>query len=49
MRYRWDLFFDSGARHILYDMNCPVDPHSLTDAHIDTALRRIVPNLKERP
>lgn len=44
-RYRWDLFWHSGGyRHIK-------DPLALNgceynDAHIDTALRRIVSNLK---
>lgn len=36
-RYRWDLFYASRSSDLL--------PDGATDAHIDTALRRIVPAL----
>lgn len=35
-RYRWDLFYAARGYMVL------PDGHDLTDAHIDTALRRIV-------
>lgn len=37
-RYRWDLLWASGAAAVLYDAG-------YNDAHIDTALRSIVPAL----
>lgn len=37
-RYRWDLFWDAEAYRLIADAG-------YTDAHIDTALRRIVPPL----
>lgn len=40
-RYRWDLFWAvGGLRKVLPDV-----VHDYKDAHIDTALRRIVPAL----
>jgi hypothetical protein len=36
-RYRWDLFYFARGYRVL--------PGDLTDSHIDTALRRIVPPL----
>lgn len=38
MRYRWDLLWASGAR--------PTFGSDITSAHIDTALRKIVPPLE---
>ena len=38
-RYRWDLYYAAGGYRLL------PDDESVTDAHIDTALRRIVPSL----
>jgi len=38
-RYRWDIYYAAGGYRLL-----PEDD-SLTDAHIDTALRRVVPSL----
>lgn len=38
-RYRFDLFYAARAYSLL--------PDDVTDAHIDTALRKIVPSLKE--
>ena len=40
-RYRWDLFWQTGAAAVV-DRAC-------TDAHIDTALRAIVPALASDP
>lgn len=41
VRYRWDLFWAvGGMRGVIPDVM-----HDYKDAHIDTALRRIVPNL----
>lgn len=41
VRYRWDLFWAvGGLRKVLPDV-----VHDYKDAHIDTALRRIVPAL----
>jgi hypothetical protein len=39
-RYRWDLLWASGANRLLWEID------DLTDAHIDTALRRIVEPLE---
>lgn len=36
-RYRWDLYYHARGYDVL--------PDGLTDAHVDTALRRIVPAL----
>jgi hypothetical protein len=38
-RYRWDIYYAAGSYRLL-----PEDD-SIVDAHIDTALRRIVPSL----
>lgn len=52
MRYRWDLFWAAGGLKLLYIMSpeeCPdvsARCDNLADAHIDTALRRIVPKLQ---
>ena len=37
-RYRWDLFYGTGANRVLWDD----DTDGLHDTHIDTALRAIV-------
>jgi hypothetical protein len=37
-RYRWDLFWASGASKLLYDTD-------YNDSHIDTALRSLVPEI----
>lgn len=39
MRYRWDIYYSAGGYRLL-----PEDA-DLTDAHIYTALRRVVPSL----
>jgi hypothetical protein len=44
MRYRWDLYHAARVREVL-DRNIGGDGADLTDAHIDTGLRRIVPAL----
>lgn len=44
VRYRWDLFY-AGRLWDVFDRWG--DNDGLTDAHIDTALRRIVPALGE--
>lgn len=44
MRYRWDLYHAARVREVL-DRNIGGEGADLTDAHIDTALRRIVPPL----
>ena len=46
MRYRWDLYHAARVREVL-DRNIGGEGADLTDAHIDTALRRIVPPLAE--
>jgi hypothetical protein len=38
-RYRWDIYYAAGSYRLL-----PEDD-SIVEAHIDTALRRIVPSL----
>jgi len=38
-RYRWDLFYAAGSGRIL------PDNEELNDSHIETALRKIVPDL----
>jgi len=38
VRFRWDLFWASGVSSEMYQAD-------LTDAHIDTALRKIVPDI----
>lgn len=43
-RYRWDLYHAGRVSEVL-DMWGGGDGEGLTDAHIDTALRRIVPPL----
>ena len=43
-RYRWDLYHAARVREVL-DRNIGGEGADLTDAHIDTALRRIVPPL----
>ena len=45
-RYRWDLLWESGAYDILVKDS---DGTMISDSHIDTALRRIVPVLDTRP
>lgn len=40
-RYRWDLFYAARAYFV-------VEGDRITDNHIDTALRRIVPPLEDR-
>ncbi len=44
MRYRWDLLWTAGGYRLL-----PEDRSDIYTDHIDTALRRIVPTLKEKP
>ena len=44
MRYRWDLYYAARVSDVL-DRWGGGDDEGLTDAHIDTALRRIVPPL----
>lgn len=41
-RYRWDLYWAAGGIHRIL----PDTEHSYKTAHIDTALRRIVPALR---
>ena len=45
-RYRWDLYYAGRVSDVL-DRWVGGDDDGLTDAHIDTALRRIVPPLGE--
>ena len=42
-RYRWDVYYAAGSWRIL-DSLCDVGG-DYTDAHLDTALRRVVPPL----
>ncbi len=44
MRYRWDLYYAGRVSDVL-DRWSGGDDDGLKDAHIDTALRRIVPPL----
>jgi hypothetical protein len=44
-RYRWDLFWEAGCLYVLSDEPGRM-PTDLSDAHIDTALRRIVAPLE---
>ena len=46
MRYRWDLYYAARVSDVL-DRWGGGDGEGLTDAHIDTALRRIIPPLVE--
>jgi hypothetical protein len=41
-RYRWDLLWASGAMCLLWDSDA-----DYKDAHIDTALRSVVPSLRD--
>lgn len=42
-RYRWDLLWDSHINPTVWDA---LHEHGVLDAHIDTALRTIVPPLE---
>ena len=44
-RYRWDLYWASGASANVFEWAATRGVDDLKDAHVDTMLRRIVPML----
>lgn len=49
LRYRWDLFFASKEAMQAVYTETQFGRSGFTDAHIDTALRKLVPPLKGTP
>lgn len=45
-RYRWDLFWAATRQD--FNINDLYNVEGLKDSHVDTALRKIVPPLKEK-